>query len=155
MKQKEIKNTNKPPINKQKNITRIEEKTKEVLTTKMERRSFLKTAAMAAAATLTAEEAPAFFDFFKKHYKEMTSAEKKVALKKLEQKLKEKHGVDIDISNPAPVDDAHFVYCLDLSKCNGSRKCVTACVKENNQGRDPAIQYIKVLELDIGTMLPS
>jgi len=25
-------------------------------------------------------------------------------------------------------------------------------VKENNQGRDPAIQYIKVLEMDIGTM---
>ena len=41
---------------------------------------------------------------------------------------------------------------LNLSRCIGCRKCVHACVAENNQSRRPEIQYIRVLEMPRGTM---
>lgn len=34
----------------------------------------------------------------------------------------------------------------------GCRKCVYACVKENNQSRDPQIQYIRVLQMRKGSI---
>ena len=45
-----------------------------------------------------------------------------------------------------------FGYALNISKCKGYRKCVYACVEENNISRDPEIQYIRVLELDKGSL---
>ncbi|MBI4403699.1 MAG: 4Fe-4S dicluster domain-containing protein [Deltaproteobacteria bacterium] len=39
-----------------------------------------------------------------------------------------------------------FGYGLDISRCIGCRRCVHACVKENNQGREPAIHWIRVIE---------
>ncbi len=41
-----------------------------------------------------------------------------------------------------------FAYALDLSRCNGSRRCVDACVAENNQSRDPQVQWIRVLSMN-------
>jgi len=41
-----------------------------------------------------------------------------------------------------------FGYALDLSRCIGCRRCVHACVAENNQSRDPEVQWIRVLQMD-------
>jgi molybdopterin-containing oxidoreductase family iron-sulfur binding subunit len=41
-----------------------------------------------------------------------------------------------------------FGYALDISRCVGCRRCVYACVEENNQSRDPQIHWIKVLEME-------
>ncbi len=41
-----------------------------------------------------------------------------------------------------------FGYGLDLSRCVGCRRCVYACVHENNQSRDPQIHWIRVLEME-------
>ena len=41
-----------------------------------------------------------------------------------------------------------FGYALDLSRCIGCRRCVYACVEENNQSRDPQIHWIRVLEME-------
>jgi molybdopterin-containing oxidoreductase family iron-sulfur binding subunit len=41
-----------------------------------------------------------------------------------------------------------YGYGLDLSRCIGCRRCVYACVQENNQSRDPQIHYIRVLQLN-------
>jgi molybdopterin-containing oxidoreductase family iron-sulfur binding subunit len=46
------------------------------------------------------------------------------------------------------MDNVLFGYGLDLSKCVGCRKCVYACVKENNQSRTPQVHWIKVLEME-------
>ena len=42
--------------------------------------------------------------------------------------------------------------CLNLTRCIGCRKCVHACVAENNQSRNPEIQYIRVLRLPHGSL---
>ena len=38
-----------------------------------------------------------------------------------------------------------FAYALDISRCIGCRRCVYACVEENNQSRDPQVHWIRVL----------
>jgi len=37
---------------------------------------------------------------------------------------------------------------LDLSRCIGCRRCVYACVEENNQSREPQIHWIQVLQME-------
>ena len=54
------------------------------------------------------------------------------------------------MSNDPPIEGVVFGYALNISKCKGVRRCVEACVAENNQSRDSQIQYIRVLELDYG-----
>jgi Fe-S-cluster-containing dehydrogenase component len=49
-------------------------------------------------------------------------------------------------ADPA-LPDVQFGYGLDLSRCIGCRRCVYACVAENNQSRDPQIQWIRVLRM--------
>jgi molybdopterin-containing oxidoreductase family iron-sulfur binding subunit len=49
-----------------------------------------------------------------------------------------------------PMNGVEFVYCLNLTRCVGCRKCVHACVAENNQSRSPEIQYIRVLKMPNG-----
>ena len=62
------------------------------------------------------------------------------------------HGVNAKLSDPPPMDGVEFVYGLNISRCIVCRKCVHACVKENNQSRQPEIQYIRVLEMEKGSI---
>ncbi|MCC7382009.1 MAG: 4Fe-4S dicluster domain-containing protein [Deltaproteobacteria bacterium] len=82
----------------------------------------------------------------------MTPEELKETLARLERKYKGERGVDVKVENTPPIPGVVFGYALNISKCQGYRDCVTACVKENNQSRDPEIQYIRVLEIQDGTL---
>ena len=90
--------------------------------------------------------------FVQKHYKEMDKEEMDRVLRRIERKVKERYDVDATVRDIKPMDGVEYVYALNLSKCNGSRKCVHACVNENNQSRSPEIQYITVLKMPQGTM---
>ncbi len=114
------------------------------------RRGFLKGVAATAAAATAACDVD-WDHFFQKHYKELTPAAKRKVFARIEAEQRKRFGKEIHIGDPPPVDGVEFVYCISLSLCDGNRKCVEACVKENNQSRNPALEYIKVVELDRGT----
>jgi len=90
--------------------------------------------------------------YFQKHYREMSADDKKAVLARIARDAKARYRRDVKVEDPPPVDGASFAFAISLSVCNGNRACVHACVKENNQGRDPAIQYIKVIEMDRGSL---
>lgn len=96
--------------------------------------------------SVTAEE------FVQKHYKEMTKEEMNTVLTRIKEKVKKKYGVTPNLRDVKPMDGVEYVYALNLSRCNGNRRCVHACVNENNQSRSPEIQYISVLKMPKGTM---
>jgi len=45
-----------------------------------------------------------------------------------------------------------FAFAINLSLCNGNGKCVEACHRENNHDRATNQSYIRVLELDRGSL---
>ena len=127
--------------------------------TGVDRRTFLKGMAAVGAASAVAKAKPAeaignltFENFFQKHYKRMTPEDKERVFKRIQREIKQEYKVDVKVSDPRPIPGVKFAYALNLSLCNGNRRCVEACIKENNQSRSPQIQYIKVLELDRGTL---
>jgi Fe-S-cluster-containing dehydrogenase component len=57
------------------------------------------------------------------------------------------------VSYAPPVDgDEKWAMVIDVKACVGCRKCVYACVKENNIGRNSGFTYIQVLEMEPGSM---
>jgi len=89
---------------------------------------------------------------FQTHYRRMSPEEVEVTIARLKRKTKRKYGKNISIDTTHPLPNVLFGYALNISKCKGYRKCVDACVEENNQGRDTQIQYIRVLEMERGSM---
>jgi molybdopterin-containing oxidoreductase family iron-sulfur binding subunit len=112
------------------------------------RRAFLKAAAMATAAAGAGCDTSKLEGFFQKHYTELTDAEKKKIFERLERQTKEQTGVTVTIDDPHPQRGVEYAYALNLSTCNGNRRCVEACARENNLPNDPQIRYIRVIELD-------
>jgi molybdopterin-containing oxidoreductase family iron-sulfur binding subunit len=91
-----------------------------------------------------------FQELFQKHYRKMSKEEITEAIARLERRAKKNYAVEMKIGTAPPLDNVIFGYALNISKCKGYRKCVTACAQENNTSRDPQIQYIRVLEMDKG-----
>ncbi len=115
-----------------------------------ERRAFLRTAAAGAAlASLAGCGGLTMEEFFRRHFKELTPGQVKRVLARVEASNKERFGRDTKVTAEGPMEGVEFGYGLDLSRCIGCRRCVYACVKENNQSREyPQIQWIRVLEMD-------
>ncbi|MCP4759476.1 MAG: 4Fe-4S dicluster domain-containing protein [Planctomycetes bacterium] len=108
-------------------------------------------AAISPLADLDTDKVFAGEDFFREHYKELSSENKAKLFADIEAQIDRQYGVKAIVGDPQPIPEVEFVYALNLSRCIGCRKCVHACVKENNQSRSPEIQYIRVLEIPIGT----
>jgi molybdopterin-containing oxidoreductase family iron-sulfur binding subunit len=128
----------------------------------MARRSFLRNAAAVTGglAAIGAALSPlrnldpdddTFANFFQRHYKAMSPSEMEAVLERIRGEVDQRYGVTSTVTAPKPLDGVEFVYALNLSRCNGNRRCVHACVKENNQSRDPQMQYIRVIEMPQGT----
>jgi len=95
---------------------------------------------------------PSVEEFLRKHYKEMTPEEKNAVLARIAAAVEKRFGVRPSLLDPPPLDGVEFVYALNISRCIGCRKCVHACVAENNQSRSPEIQYIRVLKMEKGSI---
>ncbi len=85
------------------------------------------------------------------HFRRMDAEELAAALARIERRAKADHGVDIHCRDTAPIPGVRFGMALNLSRCSGSRRCVEACVRENNCGRGGTLENIRVLEMERGS----
>ena len=114
------------------------------------RRSFLKTLSLAtfSALALTGCNMTSVDEFLRKNFRVLTKKQKDDLVKNIEADYKQKYGKEFHVSDKPAEEGVLFGYALDLSRCIGCRRCVYACVKENNQSRDPQIQWIQVLQME-------
>src|SRR5208283_1171677 len=68
----------------------------------------------------------------------------------LELRYRNEYGKDVHVSDAPAMPGVQFAYALDISRCIGCRRCVYACVEENNQSRDPQVHWIRVLSMEKG-----
>ncbi|NUN12926.1 MAG: 4Fe-4S dicluster domain-containing protein [Myxococcales bacterium] len=108
--------------------------------------------ARAMAPIMNWSETTSLDEFVQKHYRELNSQEMNDVLRRLERETKENYGADVTINDIKPMQGVVFGYALNLSICIGCRKCAEACHKENNHDRPSHNAYIRVLELDQGSM---
>ena len=131
------------------------------------RRGFLKDAGglgiaslMGAAALLTnSDDAQAnteWAEWFQKNYRLMTDEEKAQAKARLERRYSSEYGKPVTVDTTPAKEGVLFGYALNIQKCIGCRRCVKACVQENNQSRGDKqeIEWIRVLKMEKGTFTP-
>lgn len=90
--------------------------------------------------------------FLQKHYKELTGDELTRVLARLEAEAKAAYGADVTIEDVKPIPGVKFAYALNLSTCIGCRRCVQACHEENNHDRATYNSYIRVFEMQKGSI---
>jgi molybdopterin-containing oxidoreductase family iron-sulfur binding subunit len=100
------------------------------------------------AAALTSCNSLDLDNFFQANFKTLTKDEKEIIVRNLEKTYAEKYGMEFKVSDKSAEEGVQFGYALDLSRCIGCRKCVYACVEENNQSREPQIHWIQVLQME-------
>jgi len=91
-------------------------------------------------------------EFLARHYKELGPAELKATLARIEADTKKKTGRDVKVAADAPQEGVKFGYALNLSICIGCRQCAEACHKENNHDRATNNSYIRVFEMQKGSI---
>jgi molybdopterin-containing oxidoreductase family iron-sulfur binding subunit len=104
------------------------------------RRKFLAgLAAGTAALTLPVRDSNGYIveEYFRQHFKRLDKDDLKKIFADLEDELAFKYGKKVTLKATPPMDNVVFGYALDLSRCVGCRRCVYACVKENNLSRNP------------------
>ncbi|MFB3853949.1 MAG: 4Fe-4S dicluster domain-containing protein [Vicinamibacterales bacterium] len=104
------------------------------------RRQFASVAAAAAAGWLMTACGP-------RRLHEMPKERIRSALAEMEREYSERFGTAVRVSDAPAAPGVLFGYALDLSRCIGCRRCVYACVEENNQSRDPEVHWIRVLAM--------
>ncbi|OFX42672.1 MAG: 4Fe-4S ferredoxin [Bacteroidetes bacterium GWA2_30_7] len=113
------------------------------------RREFLKKVGLLSLGTvaLASCNSSDYEDFLQQNFKTLSKEEKDEIVKNLEKRYSEKYGKEFHVSDKAAKEGILFGYALDISRCVGCRRCVYACVEENNQSRDPQIHWIQVLQM--------
>ena len=119
---------------------------------KVDRRSLLiggGLTAMAAVAATVAGSSTGFVErMLRRRFTELSPERKAEILDSLEREYSERYGREVSVADTPPMDGVEFAYGLDIARCVGCRRCVYACVHENNQSRDPQIHWIRVLRME-------
>ena len=116
--------------------------------TDLSRRDFLCGLAGCAAAAAGACSDLTHTPFFQKRFVELSPAELSELLTDLARTNSERFGKEVQVGAEPALPGVEFGYALDVSRCVGCRRCVYGCVEENNQSRDPQLQWIRVLEME-------
>jgi len=109
-------------------------------------------AALSPLEDMSPNDIPTFEKLFQKHYKELTPEQMQAVLDRIAREAEKRYGVRPRVQDVKPMEGVEYVYALNISRCIGCRRCVHACVKENNQSRSPEIQYIRVLKMEKGSI---
>jgi Fe-S-cluster-containing dehydrogenase component len=91
-------------------------------------------------------------EWLQKHYRELSHRELAAVLARLEAETKRDYGKEVTIRDIRPQAGVQFAYALNLTTCIGCRRCVEACHQENNHDRASHNSYIRVLEMEQGSM---
>lgn len=91
-------------------------------------------------------------EFLQKHYKELRPEEMRRVLRRLEEDTRQRYGREVTIEDIGPRENVQYGYALNLSVCIGCRRCAEACHHENNHDRRSNNSYIRVLEMEQGSM---
>lgn len=91
-------------------------------------------------------------EYFKGNYRLMTDEEKRGTIERLERRWEIEHGDRVEISDQGPLPGVLYGYAFNISRCKGYMDCVRACVKENNLDRESSMQYIRIFEMENGTI---
>jgi len=105
------------------------------------RRQFASCTAAAAAGFLLTACGP-------RRLREVPPARLRQMVADLERQYSREYGKPVRVSDAPAADGVVFAYALDISRCIGCRRCVYACVEENNQSRQPQVHWIRVLAMD-------
>ena len=91
-------------------------------------------------------------EYFKGNFRLMTGEEKTATVDRLTRLAKARHGIDVHMKDTGAEPGVLYGYAFNISKCKGYRKCVEACIEENNQDRDSGMQYIRIFEMRHGDL---
>ncbi len=105
------------------------------------RRTFISVAGAAAAGWLLTSCGP-------RRLREFPKERLRSNLRALEQEYSETYGREVTIGQTPAIPGVLFGYALDISRCIGCRRCVYACVEENNLSRDPQVHWIRVQSME-------
>ncbi len=90
--------------------------------------------------------------FLQRHYRELTQEDLARTIERLERAARERFGRDVEIRDDPPIEGVEWGYGLNLSVCIGCRKCAEACHEENNHDRSTNNSYIRVFEMEQGSL---
>jgi Fe-S-cluster-containing dehydrogenase component len=91
-------------------------------------------------------------EFLQKHYRELSAEELETVLRRIEEETLASHGREVHVTDTPAQAGVQFGYALNLSICNGCRKCAEACHVENNHDRTSNNSYIRVFEMTNGSL---
>jgi Fe-S-cluster-containing dehydrogenase component len=94
----------------------------------------------------------AWQEYIKGNYRFMTDEERAETIARLERLAQLQRGVDITIQSTGAQPGVQFGYAFNISKCKGYRRCVEACINENNLDRHADTQYIRIFEIEDGVV---
>jgi len=89
--------------------------------------------------------------FLQRHYRELSPEDLERVLRRVEEDTLREHGAHVSVADDKPIPGVQFGYALNLSVCNGCRKCAEACHEENNHDRASNQSYIRVFEMEQGS----
>ncbi len=90
--------------------------------------------------------------FLRSHYRELPKDEIQRIITGLEEDALRRYGREVTIADDPPIEGVQFGYALNLSVCTGCRRCAEACHQENNHDRASHSSYIRVLEMEQGSV---
>ena len=99
------------------------------------------------------KDGPTMDEFLRRHYDRLSPNMMDQILRGIEAEIAKDYGAKVHVGDYKPLMGVEFAYALNLTRCNGSRRCVHACMKENSiPPENSEMAYIRVLEMNNDSM---